>query len=75
VQFSQAPGEVVLVSAKLADAIKSPADFKGRALGVTGLGSSTNFLMQYLAVVARRESQRNHASSGSVPAHHVHRRR
>lgn len=50
VQFSQAPGEVVLVSSKLADAIKSPADFKGRTLGVTGLGSSTNFLMQYLAV-------------------------
>jgi len=49
VQFSQAPGEVVLVSSKLADVIKSPADFKGRALGVTGLGSSTNFLMQYLA--------------------------
>jgi NitT/TauT family transport system substrate-binding protein len=49
VQFSQAPGEVVLVSAKLADVIKSPADFKGRTLGVTGLGSSTNFLMQYLA--------------------------
>ncbi|HEX4597923.1 MAG TPA: ABC transporter substrate-binding protein [Burkholderiaceae bacterium] len=50
VQFSQAPGEVVLVSSKLADTIKSPADFKGRTLGVTGLGSSTNFLMQYLAV-------------------------
>jgi NitT/TauT family transport system substrate-binding protein len=51
VQFSQAPGEVVLVSSKLVDAIKSPADFKGRTLGVTGLGSSTNFLMQYLAAV------------------------
>ena len=50
VQFSQAPGEVELVSAKLADQIKSPADFKGRNLGVTGLGSSTNFLTQFLAV-------------------------
>ena len=50
VQFSQAPGEVELVSAKLADQIKSPADFKDRNLGVTGLGSSTNFLTQYLAV-------------------------
>ncbi|HEY9103044.1 ABC transporter substrate-binding protein [Chitinimonas sp.] len=49
VQFSQAPGEVELVSAKLANVIKSPADFKGRSLGVTGLGSSTNFLTQYLA--------------------------
>ena len=50
VQFSQAPGEVQLVSAKMADQIKSPADFKGRNLGVTGLGSSTNFLTRYLAV-------------------------
>jgi NitT/TauT family transport system substrate-binding protein len=50
VQFSRAPGEVEMVGAKQADAIKSPADFKGKALGVTGLGSSTNFLTQYLAV-------------------------
>jgi NitT/TauT family transport system substrate-binding protein len=50
VQFSHAPGEVELVSAKMADQIKSPADFKGKNLGVTGLGSSTNFLTQFLAV-------------------------
>lgn len=50
VQFSQAPGEVELVSAKMADKIKSPADFKGKTLGVTGLGSSTYFLSQHLAV-------------------------
>jgi NitT/TauT family transport system substrate-binding protein len=50
VQFSHAPGEVELVSAKMADQIKSPADFKGKSLGVTGLGSSTNFLTQFLAV-------------------------
>src|SRR5690242_18975663 len=49
VQFSQAPGEVELVSTKHPE-IKSPADFKGRNLGVTGLGSSTNFLTQFLAV-------------------------
>ena len=49
VQFSQAPGEVILVSKAAADSIKSPADFKGKTLGVTGLGSSTNFLTQYLA--------------------------
>jgi NitT/TauT family transport system substrate-binding protein len=49
VQFSQAPGEVELVSAKHPE-IKSPADFKGKSLGVTGLGSSTNFLTQYLSV-------------------------
>jgi len=49
VQFSQAPGEAVVVSTRLADAIRSPADFRGQALGVTGLGSSTHLLMQYLA--------------------------
>src|SRR5947209_5864077 len=49
VQFSQAPGEVELVSTKHPE-IKSPADFKGMSLGVTGLGSSTNFLTQFLAV-------------------------
>ena len=49
-QLNGVPGEVELVSAKLADQIKSPADFKGRNLGVTGLGSSTNFLTQFLAV-------------------------
>ncbi|HJV61389.1 MAG TPA: ABC transporter substrate-binding protein [Albitalea sp.] len=49
VQFSQAPGEVELVSTKHPE-IKSMADVKGKTLGVTGLGSSTNFLTQYLAV-------------------------
>src|ERR1700736_541603 len=50
VQLSQAPGEVELISSKLVNAIKTPADWKGRTLGVTGLGSSTNFLTQYIAV-------------------------
>lgn len=50
VQFSQTPGEFELVSSKMAAQIKSPADFKGKTLGVTGLGSSTNFLTQFLAV-------------------------
>lgn len=49
-QLSQAPGEVELVSSKLASTIKSPADWKGKTLGVTGLGSSKNFLTQYIAV-------------------------
>jgi len=49
VQFSQAPGEVLLVAARLGDALRSPADLKGRVLGVTGLGSSTNFLTIFLA--------------------------
>lgn len=51
VQFSIAPGEVELVATRLAKQIKSPADFKGRRLGVTGLGSSTSFLTQYLAAL------------------------
>ena len=51
VQLSQAPGEVELVSSKHPE-IKSMADVKGRTLGVTGLGSSTNFLTQYLATRA-----------------------
>ena len=51
VQFSQAPGEVELVSTKHPE-IKSMADVAGKSLGVTGLGSSTNFLTQYLAVKA-----------------------
>lgn len=49
VQFSQAPGEVEMVATSSADTVKSPADFKGKTLGVTGLGSSTDFLTQYLA--------------------------
>src|SRR3546814_2960868 len=48
VQFSQAPGEDELDAAKFADQVKSPADLKGKTLGVTGLGSSTDFLTQYL---------------------------
>ncbi|TWV57255.1 ABC transporter substrate-binding protein [Streptomyces misionensis] len=50
VQFSRAPGEVEVVSAKAAGDLTSPKDFKGRKLGVTGLGSSTDFLTKYLAV-------------------------
>ncbi len=50
VQFDWVPGEVELVSSKLADQIKSPADFKGRNLGVTGIGSSTYFLTLYMSV-------------------------
>jgi NitT/TauT family transport system substrate-binding protein len=49
VQLSRTPGEVELVATKLANEIKSPADFKGRTLGITGVGSSTDFLTQALA--------------------------
>ncbi|WP_433453088.1 ABC transporter substrate-binding protein [Streptomyces sp. CA-142005] len=50
VQFSQAPGEVEIVSNKAAGNITSPKDFKGKKLGITSLGSSTDFLTKYLAV-------------------------
>jgi NitT/TauT family transport system substrate-binding protein len=50
VQFSRAPGEVEIVSTKAASDITSPKDFRGKQLGVTSLGSSTDFLTKYLAV-------------------------
>lgn len=49
VVFGQVPGEVEMVSTKAADTLKSMGDVKGKTLGVTGLGSSTSFLTQYLA--------------------------
>ncbi len=49
VVFGQVPGEAEMVATKVAGQIKSMADVKGKTLGVTGLGSSTNFLTQYLA--------------------------
>ncbi|EJL58418.1 ABC-type nitrate/sulfonate/bicarbonate transport system, periplasmic component [Rhizobium sp. CF122] len=55
VQFSQAPGEVVLVSSKHPE-INAPSEFKGKTLGVTGLGSSTNFLTLYMASKAGLQS-------------------
>jgi NitT/TauT family transport system substrate-binding protein len=54
VQFSQAPGEVLLAGKN--SNIKSPADFKGKTIGVTGLGSSTNFLTQYISLVSNVKS-------------------
>ncbi|GGX60066.1 ABC transporter substrate-binding protein [Streptomyces hiroshimensis] len=50
VQLAQTPGEVEIVSKKAAGDLASPKDFKGKKLGVTGLGSSTDFLTKYLAV-------------------------
>src|SRR4051812_23836395 len=47
VQFANVPGEVEVV--RNSASIKSPADFKGKKLGITSPGSSTDFLTQYLA--------------------------
>jgi NitT/TauT family transport system substrate-binding protein len=43
------PGEVELCRSDLKSAIRSPADWKGRTLGVTDIGSSTDYLTQFLA--------------------------
>lgn len=49
VSMLQIPGEVELCRSDLKGVIKSPADWSGRALGITDVGSSTDFLTQYLA--------------------------
>jgi NitT/TauT family transport system substrate-binding protein len=49
VQLLRLPGEGVLCRNDVSGAVRSPADWSGRKLGVTGLGSSTYFLTQYLA--------------------------
>lgn len=52
VQLARTPGEVEIVSNKAAGSLESPRDFAGKKLGVTGLGSSTDFLTKYLGVHA-----------------------
>ncbi len=52
VQFSRAPGEVELVATRVADTVKEFSGFKDKSVGVTGLGSSTNFLTKYMTVRA-----------------------
>jgi sulfonate transport system substrate-binding protein len=51
VQFSRAPGEVELVSNRHPE-VRSFADLRGKSLGVTGFGSSTDFLTEYLLLKA-----------------------
>jgi NitT/TauT family transport system substrate-binding protein len=48
-QLADVPGEAEVVAASKAGRITSPAAFKGKKLGVTSPGSSTDFLTQYLA--------------------------
>lgn len=49
VQFTLAPGEAILVAKAAERSIRSPADFRNKTLGVTGIGSSTNSLTKFLA--------------------------
>jgi NitT/TauT family transport system substrate-binding protein len=48
VQFAKVPGEAEVVSTK-APGVSDAGDFKGKKLGVTSPGSSTDYLTQYLA--------------------------
>ncbi len=52
ISMLQNPGEVELCRTDLKGTVKSPADFKGRSLGITDTGSSTDFLTQYLTFKA-----------------------
>lgn len=49
VQLANIPGEAEVVATSKAEAVKSPKDFEGKNLGITSLGSSTDFLTQALA--------------------------
>lgn len=50
IQLNQAPGMVELARTNEASTITSPAAESGKKLGITGLGSSTEFVADYLAV-------------------------
>ena len=49
VLFGLVPGSMEMVRADAANQIRNMGDIKGKTLGVTGLGSSSTFLGQYLA--------------------------
>jgi NitT/TauT family transport system substrate-binding protein len=49
VQFANVPGEAEVVASDKAAKISSAKDFKGKRLGITSPGSSTDFLTQALA--------------------------
>ena len=51
-ELGRFPGITVGVKKELAGEIKSPADFKGRKIGVTAPGSSTALVAQYAMVKA-----------------------
>jgi NitT/TauT family transport system substrate-binding protein len=57
VQMGKVSGERLMVADRVKDKIKSVADLKGTTIGVTGLGSSTNFLANYLVVKGGHETK------------------
>lgn len=48
VQMATVPGAKLMVSNKVKDKVKSLADLKGKNIGVTSLGASSHFLINYL---------------------------
>ncbi len=52
VQMANIPGEALVVAARNANAITSSGDFRGKKMGITSLGSSTDFLTKALAAKA-----------------------
>ncbi|MET0381945.1 MAG: ABC transporter substrate-binding protein [Burkholderiaceae bacterium] len=48
VQFTRAPGEALVVPVRAARRIASVEDLRNQAVGVTGVGSSTDYLARYL---------------------------
>src|ERR1700682_4031332 len=65
-QFGIAPGEAEMVSTKKADTIKSPADLKGKNLGVTDIGSGTHTIT--LAILGKAGYQGSDAHFVAVGA-------
>src|SRR6202171_2325921 len=65
-QFGIAPGEAEMVSTKKADTIKSPADLKGKNLGVTDIGSGTHTIT--LALLGKAGYKGSDASFVAVGA-------
>ncbi|MDN4595010.1 ABC transporter substrate-binding protein [Polycladomyces subterraneus] len=61
IQFGVTPGETLVVSNRMKNRIKSIRDLKGKKIGVTGLGSSTNFLANYLV------TKGGHTSKDYIP--------
>jgi len=67
VQFSRAPGEALVSSSRLPPL--SPAGLAGRTLGVAGLGSSTQLLVQYFGLInGVKLGQMNFVTFDSSPA-------
>jgi NitT/TauT family transport system substrate-binding protein len=57
VQFGAVPGEYLMVTNRAKDKIKTLSDLAGQKIGITGLGSSTNFLATYLVTKGGHKAQ------------------